>query len=118
MIMPLLKKLQIENRLLKEDLNNLIPSVPGEGENITLNGTAEARFKNFLIKGNSKQETREGYNLTDPNQFKAQWNVLNISDGEITSIEFKNSNARNIYVLANYTNTFRSGENIYYENKS
>ena len=57
MHMPLLKKLQIENKLLKEDLNNITPSISGSGEDITLNNTANARFKTFRIGGNSYQKT-------------------------------------------------------------
>lgn len=45
------------------DFKNVLPSVSDSGENITLNNTTEATFKNFKIRGNSWQETREGYNL-------------------------------------------------------
>ena len=58
------KELKAENERLREDLNNV--SVVGQatpGESITINDSAEARFKEFKIKGNSWQETREGYNL-------------------------------------------------------
>ena len=59
-------ELEEENKRLREDLNNTVPSVPDTGENITLKGTANARFKKFGIGGNSWQETREGYNLLKP----------------------------------------------------
>lgn len=55
-----LEELKEENERLKEDLNAL-PTVQGSGEYITLD-TAECRFKNFHIEGNSKQETTEGKN--------------------------------------------------------
>ena len=62
MHMPLLKKLQLESKKLRADIDTL-PTIKGNGENITLNGTSDARFKKFEISGNSWQETREGYNL-------------------------------------------------------
>lgn len=55
-------ELKAECERLREDANS-VPCVSGEGESITLNNTAEARFKEFKICGNSKQEVREGYNL-------------------------------------------------------
>ena len=56
MKMPLLKKLQIENKILRENLNSIVPSVTGEGEEVVLENTANARFKKFKIFGNSRQE--------------------------------------------------------------
>lgn len=58
-------ELEEENKILREDLNNTVPSISGSGENITLNGTSNARFKKFGIGGNSKQETRSGKNLAN-----------------------------------------------------
>lgn len=37
--------------------------ITGNGENLTLKNTAKHYYKKFDILGNSKQETREGYNL-------------------------------------------------------
>lgn len=68
-------ELEAENERLREDLNNTIPSISGESENVTLNGTANARFKKFGIGGNSWQETRSGKNL---------FNALNITNPNIT----------------------------------
>ena len=56
--------LKAENERLKQDLNAL-PSGQAEGENIDLTDSAEMRFSNFKIRGNSRQETREGYNLLE-----------------------------------------------------
>lgn len=56
------QELKLENERLRQDLNAL-PAVSENGKNITLNGTAEARFKKLGISGNNWQETREGKNL-------------------------------------------------------
>lgn len=51
-----LSYLREENTRLKNDLNATALSVSATGENVTLENTAEARFKKFEIQGNSKQE--------------------------------------------------------------
>lgn len=51
-----------DNTELLNQIMGLLPSTKGEGENVTLDDTAEARFKNFQVQGNSKQETRSGKN--------------------------------------------------------
>lgn len=43
-------------------LLNALPSETQEGENINIKGTIPTRFKKFVVKGNSKQETRSGKN--------------------------------------------------------
>lgn len=49
---------------LRRDLDNISASVEGSGENVTLNQTAEARFKKPpLPMGNSEQESTTGKNL-------------------------------------------------------
>lgn len=40
-----------------------LPKVSGEGENLTLNGTAEDDFRKFVVKGNTKQDSYTGKNL-------------------------------------------------------
>lgn len=45
------------------EIIDLLPKVSNKGESITLENTARAKFTKFRTKGNSKQETREGYNL-------------------------------------------------------
>ena len=49
-------ELREENERLKEDLNNSTISGHNEGENITIEGSAEARFKKLKISGNSVQD--------------------------------------------------------------
>ena len=51
-----------DNTELLNQIVGLLPSTKGEGEHVTLDDTAEARFKNFQVQGNSKQETRSGKN--------------------------------------------------------
>jgi|GEM_PF-4091033 hypothetical protein len=55
-------ELEAENVRLREDMNGF-PQGQASGESIDLIDSAERRFKEFKVKGNSKQETREGYNL-------------------------------------------------------
>lgn len=44
---------------------HLETKIESQGENITLNGTANAKFEKFGIGGNSSQETRSGKNKVD-----------------------------------------------------
>lgn len=53
---------QSEKSKIYELIEAISTPIVGEGENITLNDTAEKRFENFDIEGNSKQETRSGKN--------------------------------------------------------
>ena len=52
-----IETLETENERLNNDINAISVTEKAEGENITLNDTAEARFKKFGIGGNSWQET-------------------------------------------------------------
>lgn len=60
---------QSEKSKIYELIEAISTPIVGEGENITLNDTAEKRFENFDIEGNSEQETRSGKNLL-PNEFE------------------------------------------------
>ena len=65
------QELETENQRLREDIDGIVPPIEGEGENITLNGTSESRFKKFEVSGNSWQETREqGSNSFDSSIFE------------------------------------------------
>ena len=55
-------EIKAENKRLREDLKGF-PSNTAEGEYITLNDSADSRFNEFKIKGNSKQKTRSGKNI-------------------------------------------------------
>ena len=80
-------ELKAECERLREDANSA-PCVSSEGENVTLEGTAEARFKEFKICGNSKQEVRDGYNLL-PNKTSEELTINGVKfsiheDGTVT----------------------------------
>lgn len=77
MHMPLLKKLQIENKRLRADINTL-PTIKGNGENVTLNGTSDARFKKFEINGNSVQDGEASPET--PIEIKNCGNTVNLFD--------------------------------------
>ena len=53
---------QSEKSKIYELIEAISTPIVGEGENITLNDTAEKRFENFDIEGNHEQETRSGKN--------------------------------------------------------
>ena len=71
-----IEALQKENTELKEECSRLredlkaFPSGSAEGEYITLKDSADSRFNMFRVGGNSKQETREGYNEFDYDTIK------------------------------------------------
>lgn len=52
-------------------LLNALPTETQEAENINLKGTLPVKFKEFSVKGNSKQDTREGYNLLNYNSIES-----------------------------------------------
>lgn len=88
-----IEALQKENTELKEECSrlrqdlNAFPSGQAEGEYITLNDSADSRFNMFRVGGNSKQETREGYNLAnlDSESYTAVGvTVTNNGDGSFT----------------------------------
>lgn len=106
MHMPLLKKLQIENKLLKEDLNSITPSVPGSGEDIILNNTANARFKTFKVSGNTIQDGEPSPEA--PVEIRNCGDNINEFDGNSTLInDFKSFYAKESVYSSN------NGENIF-----
>lgn len=88
------KELELECERLREDVNAL-PGVSDSSENITLNGTAEARFKKLGIGGNSWQEIREGYNLV---KGMASSGYSTISDDIFTSTALNSGGFSNIII--------------------
>lgn len=58
---------QIEQNEQIDILLNALPSETQESENINIKGTIPTKFKEFVLKGNSKQETRSGKNLVNIN---------------------------------------------------
>ena len=66
-----ISNLQAENKNLKEEVESYKNSLPREtlkGEYITMQNTADkVKFKDFVLGGNSKQESRSGKNILDIN---------------------------------------------------
>lgn len=60
------KDITSQNKQL-QILTNALPSETQEGESINIKGTIPAKFKEFVVKGNSKQETRSGKNIVNIN---------------------------------------------------
>lgn len=50
-----------------EALMKALPSESKEGENINIKGTIPVKFKEFVVGGNSKQESRSGKNIVNIN---------------------------------------------------
>ena len=71
-----------------QDIYNVLPTETQEGENLNIQGTANIKFKEFVVGGNSKQETREGYNLLNvENELTIKGNIdkeVNMPPGEYT----------------------------------
>lgn len=69
------------------EIIDLLPKVSNEGESITLENTARAKFTKFRTKGNSKQETRSGKNKIIFDDIKETINqgiTCSIKNGVIT----------------------------------
>ena len=56
-------EIKAENVRLRSDINSISLVGEVEGESIDLDDSSDARFLEFGLGGNHKQETREGYNL-------------------------------------------------------
>lgn len=79
---------QSEKSKIYELIEAISTPIVGEGENITLNDTAEKRFENFDIEGNSKQEARSGKNKLNFSGLTSRTinglTITNNKDGSIT----------------------------------
>ena len=58
-------EIKAENERLRDDIKSIALVGEESGESIDLEDSSEARFNKFAIRGNHKQETREGYNILD-----------------------------------------------------
>lgn len=96
---------------LRRDLDNISASVEGSGENVTLNQTAEARFKKPpLPMGNSEQVQYSGKNKFNINQERIDRssvsqilnNTLNIVTNDSSSA-YSGTDYLDISVVANQT---------------
>lgn len=79
-------------------LLNALPTETQEAENINIKGTIPVKFKDFRLSGNSKQETREGKNLTNYKDWITINNVEEITKQEDDEIvcEIPSNNAYGI----------------------
>lgn len=89
-----------DNTELLNQIMGLLPSTKGDGEYVTLDDTAEMKFKKFEVQGNRKQETRSGKNKFDGN-FSQGYD----SSGKITSSSqfICNTNLINVEQNKKYT---------------
>jgi hypothetical protein len=87
--------------------------ISGNGENITLENTADYKFKEFNIGGNSKQETREGYNLLDLSNFSSSTkNGVTITKNANGSITFNGNCTTGFGVYTSINLTLPAGNYI------
>ena len=78
---------QNELATVRRDLDNSTATISGNGEIVTLNGTAEARFKKPpLPMGNSEQDSTTGANIFNLKKFLTDRNVpyTENTDGSLT----------------------------------
>ena len=69
-----------EDKRLRNDINSIAIVGEAEGESIDLDDSSDARFLEFEVGGNHKQETREGYNLIDTSAEKWQQGYYNYTN--------------------------------------
>ncbi len=84
------------------DFKSILPSIKGEGEKVTLNGTSEASFKKFKVEGNSFQNTREGYNIL---------NVPSTLKVSTTSRQYSTPIPANTKITVSWDSFEKGGEN-------
>ena len=111
-----IEALQKENTELKEECSrlrqdlNAFPSGQAEGEYITLKDSADSRFNMFRVGGNSKQETREGYNEFDYDTINPY--SLNTEKTNIDGLKAYKciSNNTNIWAIFDLNNVLEDGK--------
>lgn len=97
---------------------NIKKELTATGENINIQGTSSVKFKEFVVGGNSNQETREGYNLLKynddlVNQYVIKGITFTINDdGSITANGTATANATLNFVggPGNYTINLEAGD--------
>lgn len=77
-----IKSEQTEQDKQIDILLNALPSETQEAENINIKGTIPVKFKEFKVSGNSKQDTREGKNLTNYKDWTITGSVEEITKQE------------------------------------
>ena len=80
---------------------NAFPSTTGEGEEASINGTAEVPFKEIVLKGNTSQESTTGKNLwggfpNNVNRSNGSIDYVNNADGTISARGTATANSQSI----------------------
>ena len=83
---------------------NAFPTESGEGESLTLDDTAEVKFKKFDLKGNTSQTTYSGKNLFDKSNYVDNYYIS--STGELVA---ENGNFASYYIPVSSGNYIISG---------
>lgn len=94
-------ELKEENERLKNDIDCIAITEEAEGENLTLTETSDARFSKFNIKGNTSQETREGYNILETTLQSQTINGLTITVNEDKSITINGTSTTELRLFIN-----------------
>ena len=92
-------------------LMNALPFEIQEGENINIKGTIPVKFKEFVVGGNSKQETRSGKNMINVIKETLTTNGItftNNKDGSITINGTATDTA--FFAMLEQTFTFKQGQ--------
>lgn len=111
-----IEELETENARLRKDLDAL-PSGQASGEYIHVEDSAESRFKSFKVCGNSKQETRQGYNLLDMRNAKggtdAGITCTIKEDGSYSYVGTATSINVNVWILGGYYGTVTEEKTLF-----
>ena len=99
-----LQKSQAEQDEEIQVLKNALPSETQEDENINIKGTIPTKFKEFVLKGNSKQETRSGKNMLAVINASITSNGVTITNNGDGSLTLNGTATANIYYNLNADN--------------
>ena len=83
-----------------EDIYNVLPTETQKGENINIKGTAGIKFKEFSVEGNSKQDSRDGKNLYNPEAINRTG--ATDEEGWIT-LNYNNTSSAAVYLNAHHS---------------
>ena len=101
---------KIENDYLESLINQLAGKVYGEGSNITLENTLQARFNKLIPKGQIGQKSTKGYNLYSVRNFEAytKKGITISSNGEYLILNGTANGLVDIYLEDHNYNAFNS----------
>ena len=84
---------------------NAFPTESGEGESLTLDDTAEVKFKKFDLKGNTSQTTYSGKNLLPNNGITETKNGITFTKNEDNTITLNGTATADTYANVWYSET-------------